>query len=725
VTESRLDLTSFVRKGQDGVASMVLAVEGVTCAACIDDIEGGLSRLPGLVRARLNVTNRRVTVDWNDGALDPASIVDALGRMGYRAHPFVAGRAEAESDADTRFLLRCVAVAAFASANVMLLAVSVWAGNASDMTPEARQLFNWISALIALPSCLYAGQPFYRNALAALARGRLDMDVPISIGILATLGLSVHETIVNAEHVYFDSVVTLLLFLLAGRFLDHEMRKRTRAAAANLAALKADLAHRLDADGTLTTIPTAALQSGDRILVRAGDRLPADGVLLSERADLDVSFISGETAPATVLAGKPVHAGAINRGAAFEARVTAVGAGTLIDDVERLIERAEGARGGYVGLAERAARVYAPVVHLAALLTAIGWWMAGTPLHDAIVTAVAVLIITCPCALALAIPAVQVAATGELFRRSVLVNDGGLMERLAPVDTVVFDKTGTLTLPEPGDVSLRALDGGGADDLAQIAGRLALTSHHPLARAIAAKATDPRPIPGAVETPGLGVSAEIDGVDLRLGRPDWCGLTEEGGAGSTIGLRVGARIALIEVGQTLRPDAGEVVAALQAKGLAVSILSGDRAEAVAPVADALGVAEWRAGVSPADKIAEIERLKASGRVVLMVGDGLNDAAALAAANASLSPISAADVTQAKADAVFLGDKLGPVASTLAVSRFARTLMAQNLWLSAIYNLIAVPLAVAGFVTPLVAAIAMSASSVIVTVNALRVKGKGA
>jgi P-type Cu2+ transporter len=280
-------------------------------------------------------------------------------------------------------------------------------------------------------------------------------------------------------------------------------------------------------------------------------------------------------------------------------------------------------------------------------------------------------------------------------------------------------------LPEPGDVSLRALDGGGVDDLAQVAGRLALTSHHPLARAIATKAIDPRPIPGAVETPGLGVSAEIDGVDLRLGRPDWCGIAEEGGAGSTIGLRVGARTALIEVGQTLRPDAVEVVAALQAKGLAVAILSGDRAEAVAPVADALGVAEWRAGVSPADKIAEIERLKASGRVVLMVGDGLNDAAALAAANASLSPISAADVTQAKADAVFLGDKLGPVASTLAVSRFARMLMAQNLWLSAIYNLIAVPLAVAGFVTPLVAAIAMSASSVIVTVNALRARGKGA
>lgn len=747
MADATLDLSSFVRRGQDGVASMVLAVEGVTCAACIDDIEGGLSRLPGLVRARLNVSSRRVTVDWNEGALDPAAIVDALGRLGYRAHPFVAGRAEAQSETDARFLLRCIAVAAFASANVMLLAVSVWAGNASDMTPEARQLFNWISALVALPSCLYAGLPFYRNAIASLSRGRLDMDVPISIGILVTLGLSVHETIVNAEHVYFDSVVTLLLFLLAGRFLDHEMRKRTRAAAANLAALKADLAHRLGEDGTIVTIPSAALGLGDRILVRTGDRLPADGVLLSERADLDVSFISGETAPAVIASGQMVHAGAINRGAAFEARVTAIGTGTLIDDVERLIEKAEGARGGYVGLAERAARVYAPVVHLAALLTAIGWWMAGTSVHDAIVTAVAVLIITCPCALALAIPTVQVVATGELFRRGVLVNDGGLMERLAPVDTVVFDKTGTLTLPEAGEVRLvevyrvaptsslpsppvgeRSEPFALVDrdlDLLAIAARLAVTSHHPLARAIAAKTGEARPIPGAIETPGLGVSAHLDGVDVRLGRPDWCGIAETVATGSAIGLRIGARTALLSVGQTLRADAAGVVAALKARGLTVAILSGDRPEAVEPIAAALGIAEWRAGVSPSGKIAEIDRLKASGRVVLMVGDGLNDAAALAAANASLSPISASDVTQAKADAVFLGDKLAPVLSTLSTSRYAWRVMAENLWLSAIYNVIAVPLAVAGFVTPLVAAIAMSASSVIVTVNALRVRGKGA
>ncbi len=717
-----VDLSSFVRRGPDGTASMVLAVEGITCAACIDDIEGGLARLPGLVRARLNVSSRRVTVDWNDGALEPTQVIDALGRLGYRAHPFRALGAEDEATRESHFLMRCLAVAAFASANVMLLAVSVWSGNVEGMTPEARQLFNWISGLIAIPSCLYAGLPFYRSAWGAVSRGRLNMDVPISIGILVTLALSVHETIVNAEHVYFDSAVTLLLFLLAGRLVEHLMRRKTRAAAANLAALKADVAHRFAEDGSLVTVPAAALSVGDRVLVRLGDRVPADGVLLGSADALDTAFVTGETVPRALATGARVHAGSINRGGAFELSVSAVGAGTLIDEVERLIERAEGARTGRVALAERAAKLYAPVVHLASLLTVIGWVLAGSSLHDAIVTGVAVLIITCPCALALAVPTVQVTATGELFRRGVLVNDPDLIERLAAVDTVVFDKTGTLTLPEPGIADAGAIPA----DLLAVAARLAQSSHHPLARALAAGMPGAVPVQGAVETPGLGVAADVDGREARLGRPDWCGLdVPPDGPHSHIAVRHGTRTALIAIRQVLRPDAVEVVAELKRRGLEVKLFSGDRPDAVAPIAETLGIADWVAAMSPADKIAAIEALSARGRKVLMVGDGVNDAPALAAAEASLSPITASDVTQAQANGVFLGDRLAPVVSTLRTSAHARRLMSENLRLSTLYNLVAVPLAVAGLVTPLVAAIAMSASSVVVTLNALRARGSGA
>lgn len=717
MTES-LDLSLYAKPMADGTLGMELAVEGIACGGCIGRIERAVRNVPGVTEARLNFTNRRLHVVWSPGLAEPAAILRALEDGGYHGHPFAPMHAEQREAAEARRLTRCLAVAGFAAMNIMLLSVSVWSGNVTDITPETRDFFHWASALIALPAAAYAGRPFFASAWRALKARSLNMDVPISFGVILALGMSLVETANHAEHAYFDSAIMLLFFLLVGRALDHAMRRRTRAVASNLAALKAENAHRLIGD-ELVSVPSAALKAGDRVLVKPGERVPADGMVLGGKSDLDESLITGETAHRNVASGATVYAGSMNYSGALTLKVTAAGDAGLIDEIEKLLEKAASGKSRAMRLADRASRVYAPMVHLGAALTLAGWLIAGASVHDAIITAIAVLIITCPCALALAIPAVQVVTSGALFRSNVILNAGDAIERLAEIDTVIFDKTGTLTLPEPRVVTTVALD----PKLLQMAARLALSSRHPLAVALAREATIRVPFDEVVEEPGQGVRAHIDGIETRLGSLQFCDVaTSETAQASVICFRHGNRHELIAINQKLRSDAVAVTDSLRGLGLNLHILSGDHAEAVEPVARSLGIENWQAGMKPAEKIACIEKLKAEGRRVLMVGDGLNDAPSLAAAYVSLSPISAADVTQAQADAVFLGEKLKPVLEAIVAARRARVLMTENLWLAAIYNAVAVPVAIAGAVTPLIAALAMSGSSILVTLNAVRANG---
>jgi Cu2+-exporting ATPase len=718
------DLTHFIEPLDGGLARMDLAVDGITCPACMAKIEADLAQVPNLTRARLNLTNRRLALEWKAGALDPTRVIDRLAELGFKAYPFSPNRAEAEEGEEARFLLRCLAVAGFAAMNIMLLSVSVWSGNASDITPEQRDFFHWLSALIALPAAAYAGQPFFRSAVRALMARSVNMDVPITLGVVLALGMSVVETLGHAEHAYFDSAVMLLAFLLIGRFLDQNMRRRTRTVASNLAALKAETAVKFVTPDEIREVPVTAVQAGDLVLVRPGERITVDGVVTEGRSEIDQSLVTGETAPVAAAPGIAVYAGTVNLSGTLRVRVAAAAKGTLLDEVTRLLDNAVQARSRYVRLAERAARLYAPLVHTTAFATLLGWVAFGATWHDAIITAIAVLIITCPCALGLAIPAVQVVAAGALFRSGVLLNSGDAIERLADVDTVVFDKTGTLTLPQPEVVNASDVP----PDVLALAGRLALASSHPLAAAIARAAGAKQPLEGVVEEPGQGVRAVFDGEELRLGRPSWCGAEREAEAlalanveTSAIAFRRGGEHYAFAVCQQPRADATAVIDALRERGLRIEILSGDRAEAVKSVAYAVGVAAWRAGVTPAEKIAHIEALRREGRTVLMVGDGLNDAPALAAAHVSLSPITAVHLSQAAADAVFLGERLAPVSETLVLAAKAKRLMRENLWLAVLYNAVAVPIAIAGLATPLVAAVAMSGSSILVTANALRAR----
>ncbi|WP_243986789.1 heavy metal translocating P-type ATPase [Methylobacterium sp. E-046] len=719
------DHSAFVAVAPDGSARAEFAVEGVRCAACMKAIERGLAPMPGVASARLNFSDRRLAVTWTrEAEPDVPAILAALEMLGYTAQPFApGGLADAEA-AETKRLIQALAVAGFASMNVMLLAISVWAGNISDMSPENRDLFHWIQAVIVLPAAAYAGRPFYEGAVRGLRAGRVTMDFPITLGVVLTLVMSVVESLSGATHAYFDGAVMLLFFLLIGRVLDQAMRQRTRAFAENLAALRCERATLAGPDGGLRDVPLAELAPGARILVRPGERVPADGLVENGTSDLDQSLVTGETAAVAVRGGDRVFAGALNGSGALTVRVTAAAGASLLDEVEGLMRRALEARSRALVLADRATRLYVPFVHAGAALTFVGWLAAGAGWHAALLDAVAVLIVTCPCALGLAIPAVQVVAAGALFREGVLLNDGTALERFAQVDTVVFDKTGTLTLPEP------TLSGGRyAPAALESAARLALSSRHPMSAALVAAAGPAEPFPGAQEAAGLGVRAVVGGVELRLGSARFCGAEAEAAAAvaadpeaSVICFRAGdGAPAAFPVRQGLRPDAAEVVAGLAALGHRVLILSGDRAASVEAVARRLGIAEWEAGLTPQDKIARIEALERAGRRVLMVGDGLNDAPALAAAHASLSPVTAAHVSQAAAHALFLGRSLAPVLSVLAAGRRARRLMLQNLWFSAVYNVLAVPLAATGCLTPLIAALAMSGSSLAVTANALRAR----
>lgn len=721
------DYSYFTRQEAGGAATMDLVVDGIHCGGCIGRIEKSLKAVEGISDVRLNFTNRRLTLIWNNPQFDPADAIRLLERMGYHANPFKRQSGEDQEVAQSKFLLRCLAVAGFAAMNIMLLSVSVWSGNVTDITSETRDLFHWLSAAIALPAAAYAGQPFFRSAWNALKMRQVNMDVPISLGILLALGMSLYETIHHAEHAYFDSAVMLIFFLLCGRVLDQMMRRRTRAVAGNLAALKADTAHRLMDHGELVQIPAAALRIGDRILVRAGDRIAADGIVVSGHARIDESLITGETMPRKAEAGQQVYAGSINFDGTLTIRVTAAGENTFLDDIDRLLDKAVNARSRYVRLSDRIARGYAPMVHSAAALTLVGWLLAGQSTHDAIIAAISVLIITCPCALALAIPAVQVVAASKLFRSGVFLNSGDAIERLAEADVAIFDKTGTLTLPEPHLVNAADIDPG----ILALAGRLALASRHPLARAVAAAQSSLHPLDNVTEEHGQGVRAIVDDVEARLGSASFCDVDVQADllahypGASLIAFRHGAQHAVFFVNQVLRPEAAQTVQALARLGFEIRILSGDRLQPVEQVAASLGVTQWQAGLIPTDKVAIIESLKAQGRKVLMVGDGLNDAPSLAAANVSVSPISAADLSQTQADAVFLGKSLIPVLAMIRTARHARRIMRQNLWLAIVYNIVAVPVAMAGLITPLIAAAAMSGSSILVTLNALRARGRRA
>lgn len=726
----RADPVAFVRTDENGDSALDLLVEGARCAGCIRKIEGALLATPGVSAARLNLSTGRLSVAWAPQTQGGRDIVSVIADAGYRATPYDPAEDQKVADRDGRQLLRALAVAGFASMNIMMFSVPVWSGDA-DMGTSTRTLMHFWSALIAVPAALYAGQPFFRSAFAAMQKGRANMDVPISLGVILTLVLSLYETATGGHRAYFDGACMLLFLLLIGRYLDHLLRQRARSAARDLLSMQSTTATRLFDDGRVESVAANTLHVGDRIMLAPGDRAPVDARISEDESWFDCAVLTGETLPVRMKAGELVHAGAINLTRSLTLVVASEAQTSLIAQLSRLIEIGEQGRARFVRIADKAAALYVPLVHSVAALTFIGWMLAprllpslvtDIGLHGALMNAIAVLIITCPCALGLAAPAVQVVATGRLFRQGVLVKSGDALERLAQIDTVVFDKTGTLTLGKPTLVSHPS-----AETLAAAAA-LARASRHPLSRALVTAAGVGKKADNVQETPGEGLTGLVNGDMCRLGRrafvcPSAAEATENADSDAEVWFVRGAGPAeRLVFADTLRPDAREVVAALRKRGLAVELLSGDRSAAVENAARNAGIDHWQADMRPDAKVARLEALREAGRHVLMVGDGLNDAPALAAAHASAAPGAAIEVAQSAADVVFTGMRLAPIVDIIDTARRAQSRVHENFAFSGLYNILAVPIAVIGLVTPMIAALAMAGSSLIVTLNALRLQG---
>ena len=716
----RWDLARHIVAQPDGTHALTLALDGLQCGACVWLIEQVLAREPGLLQGRVNMTTRMLRMVWRGEPGDAERLVAAVERLGYRLIPFDAAALSASDDRTGRALLRALAVAGFASINVMINSIAVWAGFDEGMGPATRSLLYWVSALIALPAVAYAGRPFFRSAWGALRAGHTNMDVPISIGVLLVSAVSLWETAQGGRHTYFDSVVTLLFFLLIGRVLDHRARGQARATAQQLLSLRSADVAVLAADGSVQRCAQERVAPNARVLVGMGERIGVDGVVERGSAPLDASLVTGESLPVQAGPGTRVFAGTLNQGATLLVRATATGSATLLAECVRLIEAAEARRGRFVILADRVARLYAPVVHVCAAATFAWWWgVRGLPAADALLIGGAVLIITCPCALALAVPAVQVIVTGALFRAGILLKSATALERLAEVDTVVFDKTGTLTEP-----TLALVDDPVRDPEAlHLAASLAASSRHPLARSLLAAAGPVAAREGVEEHPGEGLLCRSPDGEIRLGSHSFAGdPTPAVATGPELWLACPhhppARFAFDE---RLRPDAVATLADLRRMKLRIILASGDRPTSVGRIAATLDIEDWRAAIGPVEKVALVDSLRAQGHRVLMVGDGLNDGPSLAAASVSMSPATAADISQTVADVVFQGRGLAAVGTVLRAARRARTVMRQNLALSLCYNAIMLPLAVAGLVTPWLAAAAMSASSLLVMANSFRAR----
>jgi len=691
-----------------------LSVPGVHCGACIETVESALKLLENVEHARVNLSTKRVSVRWRGS--QPPPIVETLDKLGYEAHLFETAPAKDETLAE---LYRAVGISGFASMNIMLLSVSVWSG----ADAATRDLFHWVSALIALPALAIAGRIFFRSAWNALRHGRSNMDVPIVIGVSLAFGISIYETINHGPHAYFDAAVTLLFFLLIGRTLDHVMRERARSAVMGLARLAPLGAMTIRPDGSREYLPIAEIVPGMQLLIAAGERVPVDGCVISGASDLDCSLVTGESDAQPVAAGSMVRAGTLNLTQPLTIEVTATADQSFLAEMIRLMEAAEGGRARYRRLADRASALYSPLVHTAALLTFLAWMAITGDWHQALTVAIAVLIITCPCALGLAVPIVQVVAARRLFENGIMVKEGSAMERLAQIDTVVFDKTGTLTLGRPQLTNADKIDSG----TLAIAAALAAHSCHPLSRTLVETASrrgvEHLCVTNVQEIPGFGIEARIGDKTYRLGRADWANHAQMpvASVSGTVLSCDGRQLAVFSFEDRLRAGAAEAISDLKAAGLEVELLSGDRHEAVEIVGEQLAIDRIKAQVLPGDKSARLKELAASGRKTLMVGDGLNDAPALAAAHVAMAPATAADIGRNAADFVFLRESLTAVPLALDIARQSGKLIRQNFGVAIAYNIMAVPIAVFGYVTPLVAAIAMSVSSLIVVANAMRLR----
>ncbi|WKT59583.1 heavy metal translocating P-type ATPase [Microbulbifer thermotolerans] len=710
--------------GDDDRQLASLLIGGISCAACVWLIEKHLGQLEGVDKVSVNANTQRAQVCFDPSAIRPSQLFAELARIGYRPAPATSANSEDLIQREQRAALRRLGVAGLGTMQVMMFAVALYFGASSGIETELQSYLRWVSLLVATPVVFFAARPFFSAAWRSLRGRSLSMDVPVSLAIGLAYVASFYATVFETGEVYFESISMFTFFLLLGRTVEMRARHRAGLASGGLAQLLPLTATKVE-KGEENSVPVAALAAGDIILLRPGDTIPADGEVIEGESGVDESLLSGESAPRQKSPGSTVYAGSVNSDSSLLVRVTAAGQATRLSAIERLVERAQLEKPHQVALADRVAGWFVGLVLVAALTAFAFWWHLDA--ERAFWVALSVLVVTCPCALSLATPAAVAAATLRLQQIGLLVAAGNLLETLPRITRVVFDKTGTLTRGEPHITQIELLrDGWTEQRVKDCAAALESHSNHPLARAFRAW----RGNLGASELrlhTGQGVEGVVDGERLRLGRADFA-VQPTGAAAPEIPAAEGqwllladteGPVAWIALGDSLRPSARGAVARLQAEGLHTELLSGDQSAEVARLAAAAGIRDFRAGASPEDKLAHLQQLQRRGDKVLMVGDGLNDVPVLSGADASVAMLSAADLAQSRADAILLNGDLMVLPDAIALARKCRRIVRQNLTWALGYNALALPLAVCGLVPPWAAAIGMSASSLIVVLNALR------
>ena len=702
----------------DGTHGITLLVGGAYCAACIEKIESAARKQAGVTNARLNFSSGKFIADW-DGDIEVANdIAENIEALGYKVSPYEIDKKQTALLEEEKFLLLCMGVAGFAMGNIMLLSVGLWSTNSETMGYITRDFLHWVSALIALPTIIFSGRPFYRSAYAAVKAGHTNMDVPITVGLFLAGFLSTIETFTHGEDAYFDSAVMLIFFLLLGRYFDFRARKKARTSASNLLDSLSGFVNVIE-DGIIRNVLIKNLLQGDHVIVPVGESFPANGIIINGTSEVDFSIATGETLPVAVKPGDTVYAGTVNISSPLTMKVSAPAEKSLVAEISALMEKASQSQSKYVRIADRLARLYTPVIHATAFAAGIFWYLfMGAGLHHSVVIAITVLIITCPCALGLAVPVVQVLATDRLMKKGVLVKSGDAMERLSKIDMILFDKTGTITMGKP---VLVHMDN---PDILPVAAALAMQSSHPLSKAIVSfykgKIAAAENIK---EYPGQGLEGTVEGRAVRLGKAEWCGtMRHESSADLRLYCSVDGRAPAVFVFKDeIKKDARALMSRFDGIGIQTALLTGDREEVARAVAQECGISSWSSHLSPEDKFLYMQKLKNAGRTILMVGDGLNDAPSLAGADISMAPGTAIGISQNAADVVFMGDGLMPVFETYMTACKAEKLVRQNFGMAIIYNIFAIPLAAMGLINPLIAALAMSGSSLVVILNSFRMK----
>lgn len=711
----------FVEHDGD-LASTSLMIEGISCAACGWLIEKHLRGLGEVAEANLNLSNHRLRVRWNDATLPLSELLSELRRIGYAAHPYQADQAAERLARENRRSMRQLGVTGLLWMQVMMATMATWPEFNIDLSPGMASILRWTALLLTTPIVFYCCTDFFKGAVRDLRTRHLTMDVSVSLAIGGAYLAGVWSTVTGQGELYFDAVGMFALFLLAGRFLERRARERTAAATAQLVNLLPASCLKLAEDGQTVRILLSELQLGDEVLVHPGALIPADGRILSGQSSIDESVLTGEYLPQARSVGDAVTAGTLNVEGALTIEVKALGDNTRLSAIVALLERAQSDKPRLAELADRVAQWFLLIVLLTAAVIGLVWWQIDP--QRAFWIVLALLVATCPCALSLATPTALTTATGTLHKLGLLLTRGHVLEGLNHIDTVIFDKTGTLTEGRLTLREVRPLAGLDANVCLELAAALENRSEHPIARAFGRA-------PQAAETvesiPGLGLQGTVAGRTLRIGQPEFVATGYAGTAPAIPGgqgqwLLLGdthGPLAWLVLNDRLREDAPELLRACKQRGWKTVLLSGDSSPMVGEIARELNIEDAHGGMTPTDKLAHLQRLQAEGCRVLMLGDGVNDAPVLAAADISVAMGTATDLAKTSADAVLLSNRLGSLVQAFTVARRSRRIIIENLAWASLYNGLILPFAAIGWVTPLWAALGMSASSLLVVLNAMR------